>query len=284
MGVSAAPRVTVLIPTYHRPAQLARCLAAVAQQTWQDWECVVVNDGGPPVDSALAPLAGLPVRLVELPVNAGHAAARNAGLRHARGQLVALCDDDDLWLPDHLASLVAEVENTGADLVYSDAELVRLRAGPEGPVPLQRELFAFDFDPERLRRWNTVIPSTVLYRRALHDRLGGFDEALRDYWDWDWWLRVAPGNTVRRVPAATVLVGIDAGGDNASARPERMAPYLRRLARKHGLGSLPASNFWLMLSEPELQAARRPSRRLWDGRSLPGEARMRSWRSGTCPL
>lgn len=264
-----APRVSILIPTYRRPEQLGECLGAIAAQDYRDFECIVVNDGGPPVDAALVLHPELPVRLVNLPQNAGHAAARNEGLRLARGEFVALCDDDDLWLPGHLGSLVAAAD-AGADLAYTDAELVVLRSTPAGRVPLRREVFAFDFDPQRLRRWNTIIPSTALYRRALHDELGFFDVAVRDYWDWDWWLRVAPGRRVRRVPEASVLVAVDEAGANASADPARMAPYLDRLVRKHDLGPLPVSNFLRMLSEPELRPALRPAARPWDGVRLPG--------------
>lgn len=264
-----APRVSVLIPTYGRPEALSECLGAIAGQDFRDFECIVINDGGPPVDAALARHPQLPVRLVNLPENQGHAAARNEGLRRARGEFVALCDDDDLWLPGHLGSLVAAAD-AGADLVYTDAELVVFRSTPRGRVPLRRHLFAFDFDPQRLRRWNTIIPSAALYRRALHDTLGPFDVAVRDYWDWDWWLRVTPGRRVRRIPEASVLVAVDEAGANASADPARMAPYLERLVHKHGLGPLPASNFLRMLSEPELRPVVCDSARPWDGARLPG--------------
>lgn len=303
------PRVSIVIPTYGRPAQLAECLGAIAAQEYTDYECIVVNDGGPPVEPVLERV-GLAVRLINLPANVGHAAARNRGVQEASGEFVALCDDDDLWLPGHLARLVAAADAGGrdprgaaaagdgaipgdgqtpgggaaaggagtgsgaapgaADVVYSDAEIVVMRPGPGGRVPVRRALFAFDFDPDLLRRWNIVTASAALYRRSLHLELGPFDEAMQHYWDWDWWLRASRFHTVVRVPVASVLVTVDASGQNASAVPDRMAPYLGRLIRKHGLDPVPTSNFLRMLSEPELQPALRPSERVWDGTSLPG--------------
>ncbi|MFO7173878.1 MAG: glycosyltransferase family 2 protein [Bacillota bacterium] len=265
MATRPAPAVSVIVPTYNRPGHLRECLRALAAQTYPDFEVIVVNDAGAPVEEVVAGFPRLRITLINQPANRGHVAARNRGLDAARGTYIAFCDDDDLWLPGHLAGLVAAVE-AGADLAYSDAEVVVFAQTPAGRMPRRREVFAFDFDPDLLRRWNFIPPSTVLYRRDLHRRLGPLDEAMADYWDWDWWLRVAPGHRVERVPVASVLIAVDAGGGNASAVPERMAPNLARLVAKHRLGPLPTSNFLRMLSEPELQPYRRPSRVVWDGR------------------
>lgn len=248
-------RVEIITPTYRRPEILAEYLQAMAAQTYRDFRIILVNDGGPSVAPVVAGCPGLPVTLIELPENRGHAAARNAALARASAELVALCDDDDLWLPDHLERAVAALDATGADLVYTAADLVQMERTPRGRRPCARRRFAFDPDPALLRRWNTLISSTVVYRRRLHGRFGPFDAAMADYWDWDWFLTLsAAGVPMVRVPACTVRVAVDAGGGNASAQPERMRPSLERLIRKHGLGPLPASNFWRMLDEPEVAA------------------------------
>lgn len=269
MTPGSEPLVSILIPTYCRPDYLRQCLAALARQSYAGFEAIVVNDAGTPVEGVVAEFPQLAITLINQPANRGQVAARNRGLAAARGKYIALCDDDDLWLPVHLAGLVRALD-AGADLAYSDAEVVLFRQSAAGRHPVDRQLFAFSFDPSLLRRWNIIPPSAALYRRALHDRLGLFDEALADYWDWDWWLRVAGGHRVERVPAASALIAVDAGGDNASAIPERMAPNLARLVAKHGLGPLPTSNFILMTREPELQPYRQNSWLLWDGRLPPG--------------
>lgn len=248
------PRVDIITPTYRRRQALAEYLQALAAQTYRDFRLILINDGGPSVAGVVAGFPGLPVTLLEPAENRGHAAARNAALTHATAELIALCDDDDLWLTTHLEQAVQTLDATGAGLVYAGAELVRMVQTPQGRVPGERRRFAFPPDPTLLRRWNTIISSGCVYRRALHQRHGPFDAAMGDYWDWDWFLTLtAAGVPMARVPGATVLVAVDAGGGNASAVPERMRVNLERLIRKHGLGPLPSSNFWRMLDEPELR-------------------------------
>ena len=87
-----APLFTVVIPTYDRPALLTEAIDSVLQQSVDDYECVIVHDAGPrrvtlPDDPR--------VRLIRLSQNSGVAAARNAGIRNARGRFITFLDDDD---------------------------------------------------------------------------------------------------------------------------------------------------------------------------------------------
>ncbi len=251
-----APLVSIIVPTFNRPGHLRECLQSIAAQTFSDWEAIVINDAGEPVERVAAEFAQHPMRVIHLPAKQGQVAARNRGVEIARGKYIAFCDDDDQWLPAHLSGLV-EALRIGACLAYSDAEIVVFENALRARVPAQRELFAFDYDPWLLRHWNFIPPSSAAYPRELHEEMGMFDEAMEDYWDWDWWLRIASRYPVRRIPTASVLLGVDSDGQNASADLERMAPNLARLTSKHGLGPLPTSNFMLMLREPELQPWRR---------------------------
>ncbi len=258
------PLVSILVPTFNRSVHLRQALRALANQTFSDWEAIVINDAGESVDHVAAEFPQLPLQLVHLPAKLGQVAARNRGLQVAGGRYIAFCDDDDLWLPTHLSELV-EALNAGAALAYSDAEIVVFAETSNGRVPEKREVFAFDYDDWLLRHWNFIPPSTAAYRRELHEELGLFDKAMEDYWDWDWWLRIASHYPIRRVPVASVLLGLDAGGQNASTDMKRMTPNLARLTDKHKLGPLPTCNFALMLREPELQSRQRPTKVIWDG-------------------
>lgn len=260
----ALPRVSVVVPTVNRPVALRECLLALARQTWPDFEVIVVCDGGPPVaqvvEEVQAAHPGLALTAIQLPQNCGQVQARNQGITLARGTYLALCDDDDLYLPAHLADLVQALD-AGADLAYSDVQLVTMATTPAGRQHLSAHTFAFAYDAALLRRWNFIPTASAAYRRNLHQRLGDLDPATGDYWDWDWWLRIATaGCQITRVPTIGALIAVDAAGDNLSAIPARMRPNLDRLAAKHGLGALPTSNFLQMLSEPELQGHRATTR------------------------
>ena len=114
------PRVSVIVPTYNRPGFLARALASIRAQTYQDYEIIVINDGGMGVHQ-LCDLFGPMIFYKQHGENRGLPAARNAGIRLANGEYIAYLDDDDLWLPDHLSKLISVRIGTDCRLVYSDS-------------------------------------------------------------------------------------------------------------------------------------------------------------------
>ena len=105
-GPAGAPKVSVIVPTHNRPDRLEETLRSILAQTLQDAEIIVVNDNGIDVGHVVARCRG-GMEIVHLRHNAnrGLAAARNTGLRHARGRYIAYLDDDDIFLPDHLQTL-----------------------------------------------------------------------------------------------------------------------------------------------------------------------------------
>ena len=261
--------VSIVIPTYNRPRMLRDCLRALALDPYADKQVIVVNDGGADVSEVIASFTkSMRVELLELPVNRGHVHARNHGIQHAEGDLLALCDDDDILLPGHLKRMMGCWRRQPDALFFSDAEIVTYTHAHGGRHPIARAPFSFDFDRTVIRRWNTVIPSGILYERKIHDRIGMLDEAMRDYWDWDFILRVSDCTEVRRVPYASTLYFSSATGDNQSSDQAAMTRSLHRFRTKHKLSELPVSSFPLMLQEPALDAHRRPTRLVWDG-SLP---------------
>jgi hypothetical protein len=105
------PLVSLVVPTLNRHEMLRRALTSVAAQTFGDLEAIVVNDGGSDPGATLEPFrdtvgGGERLTVVHHDRNRGLAAARNTGLRLARGRYVGFLDDDDCLLPHHLAALV----------------------------------------------------------------------------------------------------------------------------------------------------------------------------------
>ncbi len=122
-------RVAIIVPAYAEAARVATAIRCAQAQTHDDWELVVVDDGSPDATSAVA--AGLAgddprVRVVRLERNAGLGAALNAGLDATSAPLVAYLPCDDTWTPDHLATLVALVDD-GAVLAHA-ADALELAA------------------------------------------------------------------------------------------------------------------------------------------------------------
>ena len=187
----AAPEVSVIIPAYNTSQYIAAAIKSVLTQTYTSYEVIVINDGAPDtpaLERAIAPFRDRIVYIVQ--ENGGISAARNAGLRVARGRYVALLDSDDAWEPDYLAVQVAALEaDPSLAVVYPNALITgdHPHAGrtyqdicpSSGPVTFQAVL---------TQRCQVFI--SALIRRTAIARVGGFDPELRSVEDFDLWLRL----------------------------------------------------------------------------------------------
>ncbi len=259
------PLVSIIIPTYHRLQALSELLEALYRQTYKNFEVIIVNDGGPSVASVVELYPELQCIYIDLTVNKMHVHARNRGLEVATGELIMLCDDDDLIVPGHIERMMIELLDN--DLVYSDAEIVEYAVDQHhaSRKPISRRLFAYDDNLEGMRKFSTFIPSGCLYRRSIHNVIGSFDETIENYWDWDFYLRVVERFQVSRVPVAGVIYAFSPSGGNKSGNLVNMRPFLDKLSAKHNLGWLPTKNFYLLLEEPEVRSRMRESKIVWDG-------------------
>ncbi|WP_058308925.1 glycosyltransferase family 2 protein [Gracilibacillus massiliensis] len=256
-------KVSIIVTTYNRKVALAELLAALVEQTYQYFEVIIVNDAGEKVEDVINLYPELKVKLINLSENHYHVYARNKGLEKATGDYIMLMDDDDLPLPTHLEKMINAIE--GYDLVYSDVEIINYHETKERRIPLDHHLFAYTFDITAMRTFSTYVPSGSLYRRSIHNDIGKFDETVRNYWDWDFFLRVAKNHRIQRVPIASVLYEFSESGNNQSKKLDQMRYYLDRLSEKHQLGHLPTKNFYLLLEEPDIKEREAESERLWTG-------------------
>lgn len=184
-----SPRVSVVIPTYNHAAYVVQAVASAVSQTLPPLEVIVVDDGSTDgTREALAPQRDR-IRYVHQ-ANGGLSAARNTGVRAARGDWVALLDADDLWHSQKL-----EVQLSVLD-AHPDAVLIGSPSSPAPPAgPLASRCAA---RPVALREFLTGTPfgpSSAVVRRDIVDEVGGFDESLTSVEDRDMWLRIAAGHT-----------------------------------------------------------------------------------------
>lgn len=174
---SPLPLVSVVIPTRNRWDTLARfALRSALDQRDVGFEVVIVDDcsaSDPPEDGLFADSR---VRLVRLNDWGGVTVARNTGIEQAAGEWVAFLDDDDLWAPDKLGAIIAEAQRTDADFGYSAVLSVNAALRPL----IRWEAVAPDDLREVVREGNAIhaISSNLVVRRALLERIGGFDEGF----------------------------------------------------------------------------------------------------------
>jgi glycosyltransferase involved in cell wall biosynthesis len=190
------PLVSTIIPTYNRASLVPEAIDSVLAQTYRHIEIIVIDDGS--TDGTLEALKryGNQIQVISQP-NAGPAAARNRGIRAAKGELIAFLDSDDLWLPEKLERQVnllrrvgeavpcclcniklrwKEQESTSFDIAWLDPAIA------EGVWHNPDEVLATRF---------VLFNQGVVIRRRVLDEIGGFDESFRLLEDYDLALRLS---------------------------------------------------------------------------------------------
>ncbi len=201
------PLVSVVIPTYNRRDSVREAIASAVAQSYPDVEVIVVDDGS---DDGTAEVVREFQEFQEFEAvqyvyqaNRGVSAARNVGVARARGELIAFLDSDDLWQPDKLAHQVALFQEH-SDVQICQTDEIWLRNGVRvNPHQKHRKTGGDIF--ARSLALCLVSPSAVMMRRALFERVGGFDETLPACEDYDLWLRITARMSVHFIALPLVV-------------------------------------------------------------------------------
>jgi len=183
------PKVSVVIPTFNYAQYVAHAVQSVLNQSFSDFEIILVDDGS--TDKTQAVLAPFQPHIRYIyQDNKGLPAARNTGIRAANGEYIAFLDSDDLWLPTKLEKQVALLDRREElGLVYCDFCWQYDEAGIVVRSP-QRDLFRSGFVFADLLMRNFIHTPTPIVRSQVFDAVGLFDESLPASEDWDMWLRI----------------------------------------------------------------------------------------------
>lgn len=238
------PCVSVIIPTYNHRDYVRQTLDSVFAQTFSDLEVIVINDGSPD-DTAevLKPLvAEGRIRYFEH-ANRGQAATRNFGLEQARGEFIALLDDDDLWPSDKLEWQVRHLrERPDVGVIAGD------RYWWEGtPLPnlepIETECRQMTF--ESLFGGNPIAsPGQVLIRRKLIETVGAFNATFSGADDFDLWFRLARVTRFERCDRIALIYRVH--NTNASHNLDHMLSNTRKVINLHA-GEVPSADLPRML-------------------------------------
>ncbi len=188
------PLVSVVLPTYNRAQTLDRSIQSVLNQTFSDFELIVVDDGSTDQsNSILGRFAHLKnVSLVSRP-HRGCSAARNYGIRMARGRFIAFQDSDDEWIPDKLAKAVAALERSDGKtgVFYSDMQVVWGDGTVSDFRAPQIEPGLLINEKSRDYQVHSIGIQSAVIKRECFERVGYFDEALPRFIDLDLFIRLS---------------------------------------------------------------------------------------------
>jgi glycosyltransferase involved in cell wall biosynthesis len=183
-----ALRVSVVIPSYNRAQYLSSAIDSIISQSYPIYEIIVVDDGSSDDTAGVCARYGKPVRYVYQD-NAGPSSARNTGIEHATGELLAFLDSDDTWLPGKTERQVALFERDQSLGLCATANYNCDENGtitdlhcicPTNPSRIRREIFI---------RSLFCTPS-VMVRRECFRHVGMFDTSYKFGEDWDMWIRI----------------------------------------------------------------------------------------------
>lgn len=229
------PLVSVVLPTYNRASVIERAVRSVLQQTYPSLELIVVDDGS--TDGTAAVLSRFPdprLRYLRLATNQGAAAARNAGIRQARGEFLAFQDSDDEWLPQKLERQLPALRRLPrrVALVYGPTLWVQ---GDGSRRLLPPPVFTPD-DPDTFDRALALGVACIylhacLFRTAAVRQVGAFDEGLPALEDTDLLIRLARHHQFGYTDDALVLYAWSE--DSVSRDDRRLARAGRLLLEKY---------------------------------------------------
>jgi MoaA/NifB/PqqE/SkfB family radical SAM enzyme len=193
-----APLFSVVMAARNRAAWIGQAAASIQAQTFADWELIIVDDGSadntPEVAARLC--ADSRIRYFAQPF-LGQSAARNLGLRHAKGEIIAYLDSDNLWYPNFLqAAAVAFALDRRITCAYGALMSVLHNGG----TPSAPQILFCEFDRGALLQENFIDLNVFIHRRALIDMYGVFDENLTRLVDWDIVLRYTSKAPAFRLP------------------------------------------------------------------------------------
>lgn len=181
--------ISVIIPSYNYDSFVGDAIKSIQAQTYKNWECIVVDDGSADnTKSIVGEFCKNDPRITYFyQENSGLSASRNNGIKKSSGELIALLDADDTFMPDKLEQQIRILEEHKADLIFSNAKAIKLdresNFNQYGEIKWKSPLDYIGRNP--------IIPSSVLMTRKLFDSVGEFSEELKSIEDGDYWFRAA---------------------------------------------------------------------------------------------
>lgn len=241
-------KISVVIPTYKRPRLLTRSLEALAEQTFTDFEVIIVSDGPDQYSRQIAVswkyASLMEVRYIALPAKKGPAAARNAGWRAANASFIAFTDDDCIPDPDWLQNLWQEWN--GEAVMAFTGKLI---------VPVSEKPTDYEWNTAQLEKADFITANCACTRQTL-EKVNGFDEQFETAWreDSDLQFRLLQENVpILHLDEAVVVHPVRSAGWGVSIKEQRKNVFNALLYKKfpglyrQHIQRRPAWNYYIMI-------------------------------------
>ena len=210
-------KISVVITTYNRPDCLLEALGGVTSQLYSPFEIIIIDDNSSQTyESAMPAISALGAKYLRQNVSCGANKARNLGVKEARGEVIAFLDDDDIWLPEYLTTLVDHYK-AGADAIVSGFK----QLGNEDVVVVNNDE---EVTKKSLLRGNTYCGMSGFSARRELLLVNPFDELLNNGQDWDMYVRLfQQGVKFKNIPKPVFLYRFQ-NEDGIGAKVRKMKP------------------------------------------------------------
>ena len=179
--------ISVIMSSYNREKRIKKSIESVLNQSFKDFELIIVDDCSTDKTFEIAKefeKKDKRVRAIQLPSNSGHdGKPKNVGILNATGNYIVFLDDDDEMLQDALKILERYARHTNADVVYGDYFIDDKGKSATG--------WSLNFSLQNLVRFNFIAVGTAITKKDVLLKIGGFDEEVPRFKDWNLWIRAA---------------------------------------------------------------------------------------------
>jgi glycosyltransferase involved in cell wall biosynthesis len=245
--MDAQPAVSVIITTYNRPDSLLRAINSVLDQTFDNLECIVVDDcpSDHRTETVIESIEDNRVEYVQHEENHGLSASLNTGIEYAQGNYIAFLDDDDIWYPRKLKLQMQRLkEDNQMGLVYTGIEY---KTKDERQIAKTLPEYQGEVHTQLLARNEIGTLSCILVRSKAIDEITGFDEELTTCSDWDFYIRLTKFFKIGYVKEILVRKQFHSGSvldDSKKHIKSRECVIQKHLQDIAGNEQLPEANFY----------------------------------------
>ena len=224
--IEKQPFVSIVIRTYSRPYTLRETLISLRNQTYNNFEIVVVEDGQPASQLMIeSEFSDLNLRYICTGNQVGRSVAGNIGMEEAKGEYINFLDDDDVFYADHIETLVQFLVQSDMDAAYSLAYETAIEVKSTDPytysVESCRTHYRQSFNRLLLLRANYIPIQSIMFKKKLYEEYGGIDTELDNQEDYDLWIRYALKTDFGYVEKTTSAYRVPAGLEGKEDRKDK---------------------------------------------------------------
>ena len=236
--INDVPLVSIVVRTCGRPDVLKETLISLSKQTYKNFEIVIAEDGENISEKIIQEeFKNLNIKYICSHKKVGRCKIGNLALKNTSGKYINFLDDDDLFYPDHIETLVKEISSSKNKVVYSAAFETEINVISRNPYKYVIEQinnrYALKFNYLRLMIGNITPIQCVMFDREVYEKCGGFDEKMDALEDWDLWIRYALKFPFTFIERTTSLYRVPSNKKEVQKRSQFLYEPLNDIRKKY---------------------------------------------------